>query len=308
MPRGLVLARVGAGSLHPTWISGAEPRDWDLHLVPFQPVPEETADVVVSDVIPGPKWVGLREYLRRWDGWRDYDYVWMPDDDIAVTQATISALFEVGHRVRLDLFAPALHEASYFAHYSTMRNSSFFGRWTGFVEIMMPVFSRAALEELVPTFDLSATGWGWGLDSLWPKLLGYRNVGVIDALPVLHTRPVGQLRDVELARRVLAESDAIMERYGCHQVHTAFAAFGQDGTHLEQTPEDFFADLVRGWQPLIDRDSRILTWLVHHQQALLQPAAYPAAGTPSAGPGLPLEPPPEGSPRASRLAQPEPVR
>jgi hypothetical protein len=282
MGRSLVLARVGAGSLHGSWLSPDVPRDWDLHLVPFQPVPFTSAPgVVLADVIPGPKWAGLRAYLREWDGWRDYDYVWMPDDDVFASQATISAMFDVARRVGLDLFAPALHDASYFAHYSTMRNASFFGRWTGFVEIMIPAFSRRALDQLIHTLDLSETGWGWGLDSLWPKILEYQNVGVIDGLPVLHTRPVGQMRDVELGKRVLDESDGIMNRFDCHQVHTSFGAFGEDGTTLESDPERFFADLVRGWQHLIDRDPRVLTWLVHYQRKLFRWPDYPVAGTPT---------------------------
>ena len=282
MARSLVLARVGAASLHSSWLCKELPRDWDLHLVPFQPVPfASSPGVVVSHVIPGPKWAGLREYLRVWEGWRDYDYVWMPDDDIFTTQQTISAMFDVARTVGLDLFAPALHDASYFAHFSTMRNASFFGRWTGFVEIMVPAFSRQALDQLVHTLDLSETGWGWGLDSVWPKLLEYRNVGVIDALPVLHTRPVGQMRDLHLARRVLDESDAMMDRFDCGQVHTAFGAFAGDGSPVKSEPEQFFADLVRGWQHLIDRDPRILLWLVQYHEESLQWLDYPVAGTPT---------------------------
>ncbi|WP_155993261.1 DUF707 domain-containing protein [Nocardioides sp. URHA0020] len=282
MSRNLVLARVGASSLHGSWLSAGVPRDWDLHLVPFQPVPFASGPgVVVADVIPGPKWAGVREYLRSWDGWREYDYVWIPDDDIFVTQGTISAMFEVARTVGLDLFAPALHEASYFAHFSTMRNTSFFGRWTGFVEIMVPAFSRQALDQLVHTLDLSETGWGWGLDSLWPKLLEYRNVGVIDALPVLHTRPVGRMRDLDLAKRVLDESDHIMDRFDCRQVHTSFGAFNDEGAAVKSEPERFFADLARGWQHLVDRDPRVLTWLVEFQQELFEWPEYPVAGTPS---------------------------
>ena len=148
----------------------------------------------------------------------------MPDDDLLTSQDTISAMFDVSRQVGLDLFAPALHDASYFAHFDTMRNHSFAGRWTGFVEIMMPGFSASALEKLAPTLHHSETGWGWGLDSLWPHLLDHKNGGVIDSLPVLHTRPVGQMRDLDLAARVRGESDSIMAEYGCRQVHTTYFA------------------------------------------------------------------------------------
>ena len=67
-----MLARVGAGSLHGAWVSGGAPRDWDLHLGPLPARALRVGSgVVVGEVIPGPEWAGLREYLRRWDGWVD---------------------------------------------------------------------------------------------------------------------------------------------------------------------------------------------------------------------------------------------
>jgi hypothetical protein len=281
MPKSLVLARVGRSSLHQCWVDRGKPRDWDLRLLPYQPIASQDGlDCVVEDVVPGPKWSGIREVLNEWDGWRDYDYVWLPDDDILASQDAITRMFEVAQAMELDLFAPALHDASHFAHFTTMQNRSFFGRWTGFVEIMMPAFSVPALEKLLPTLDLTATGWGWGLDSLWPKLLGYENVGVIDGVPVLHTRPVGQMRDPDLSRRVLHESDEILRNHDCRQVHTSFGAFGPDLAPVELCPEEFFARLVDGWQYLIKDDPRLLTWLVDYQRGLFRWPEYPVAGTP----------------------------
>ena len=280
--RRLSVARVGNSSIHPCWIDRAKPREWDLYLLPYQPIqPQGQLDCIVGDVVPGPKWSGIRTLLHTWDGWRDYDYVWFPDDDIYANQDTISRLFEVARGVGLDLFAPALHESSSFAHFITMRNPSFYGRWTRFVEIMVPGFSRAALELLAPTLDLSETGWGWGLDSLWPKLLGYDNVGIVDATPVIHTRPVGQMRDLELARRVHAESDAILATNDCRQEHSTVGAFGPGLEALDLTPERLLAELVRGWQYLIERDPRVLAWLADYQRPPAGWPDYPIEGTPS---------------------------
>lgn len=276
-----MLARVGADSLHPEWLEGAAPRSWDLRLVPYQQVPDQRGfDCVVGDVIAGPKWSGLRTLLNTWDGWREYDYIWLPDDDLRADAATIDAMFAVARAIGLDLFAPALHESSSFAHFDTVRNVRFFGRWTGFVEIMMPGFSRGALEELLPTLDLTETGWGWGLDSVWPKLLDYRNVGVVDGTPVVHTRPVGRMRDQDLARRVAAESDRLLAGYDCRQEHTTFGAFDADLRRIETTPERLLADLVEGWRPLIDEDPRILAWIADFQRPREGWPAYPTEGTP----------------------------
>lgn len=281
MAQNLVLARVGSTSLHPGWIEPGKPRDWDLRLVPYQEIPSQARlDCSVGDVIPGPKWAGIREALRQWDGWRDYDYVWMPDDDISASQDTISRMFEVARAAELDLFAPALHESSYYAHFITMRSQGFFGRWTGFVEIMIPGFSRAAMERLVPTLDLSETGWGWGLDSVWPKLLDYRNVGIIDGTPVIHTRPVGRMRDVELARRVEAESDKLLAAHRCRQTHVTFGAFDEGGARVATPPEDLLSRLVEGYRYLWEKDPRVLAWIAEYQRPEGGWSEYPTAGTP----------------------------
>jgi hypothetical protein len=279
MSRNLVLARAGRNSLHPRWIDARRPRDWDLVVVPYQHVePQPELSCVVTDVIPGPKLAGLRRLLKDWDGWRDYDLVWMPDDDIDADHATISRMFEVAGAMGLDLFAPALHRSSYYAHFNTMENPRFHGRWVGFVEIMMPGFSRAGLERLLPTFDMTQTGWGWGLDSLWPKLLDYQSVGIIDATPVIHTRPVGQMRDSDLFARVRAESDRIMAENDCHQVHATFGAFGPALTALRLSGGELLDELVRGYGYLIDRDPRILGWITSFQRG--ERPDYPVAGTP----------------------------
>jgi hypothetical protein len=281
MAQNLVLVRAGKGSLHSSWIDRGKPRDWDIRLVPYQEVPPpQDGEYTVGEVVPGPKWAGIREALKGWDGWRDYEYVWMPDDDIFASHDTISRLFEVARRTKLDLFAPALHEASYYAHFITVRSRGFFGRWTGFVEIMVPGFSRAALDRLAPTLDLSETGWGWGLDSVWPKLLDYKNVGIVDATPVLHTRPVGQMRDPDLSRRVLAESDKLLAEYDCRQTHVTYGAFDGDGAAEDLSPDALLARLVAGYEYLWGQDPRLLAWLTDYQRPEHGWPEYPTAGTP----------------------------
>ena len=279
----LVVARVGDRSLHPAWIDPARPRNWDLLLLPYQPIPDQAGlDATVHDVVPGPKWSGIRQLLGEWDGWRDYEFVWMPDDDIEVDQAVVNRMFDIAAAVGLDLFAPALDEQSHYAHYSTMRNPRVTGRWVGFVEIMVPALRTSALATLLPTLDLTENGWGWGLDSVWPKLLGYERVGIIDATPVRHTRPVGQMRDVELHASVMAESDRLLEQFGCAQVHTTFGAFGEHLQPLDLSPERLLAELVEGWRYLWARDPRVLSWIVEFHGQRFPAPEYPVEGTPGA--------------------------
>ena len=280
--RNLVLSRVGTNSLHPAWVDASTPRNWDLRLVPYEVVPDDPGlDCAMGDVVVGPKWSGVREALSAWEGWRDYDYIWFPDDDIAASQGAINRMFDVAAAVGFDLFAPALDEASYYAHFVTMRNARFFGRWVGFVEIMVPGFSTPALEKVLPTLEQTATGWGWGLDSVWPKLLDYQNVGIIDGVTVTHTRPVGVMRDPELRRRVHAESDRLLEDYDCRQEHVTFGGFGEDLQRFDLSAERLLVELVEGSRYLIEKDPRVLWWIADFQRSHFGGSAYPTAGTPS---------------------------
>lgn len=280
--RSLVIARVGRQSLHRCWIDNGTTRDWDLYLSPFEEIGlQENLACQIGDVIPGPKWTGLGKLLNEWQGWRDYDQIWLPDDDIFARQDTITVMFEVGRALGFQLYAPALHESSHYAHYTAMRNGSFFARRVGFVEIMIPCFRRATLEQLLPTFSLSVTGWGFGLDSAWPKMLNYEHIGIIDKASVVHTRPVGAFKNLDLHRRVMHESDDILARFECSQRLLTFAGVKSDLCDDALTPEELLVKLVRGWDYLFDRDPNALRWIFEQQQSLLSSSSYPISGLPS---------------------------
>jgi hypothetical protein len=280
--KSLVLARVGHNSLHRCWVDSGKPRDWDLYLCPFQSIAPQTGlDCTLGAVMPGPKWTGLRQLLNAWDGWRAYDFIWLPDDDILADQDTISALFSSARSLQFQLCAPALHELSHYAHFITMRNHSFFARRVGFVEIMVPCFSRATLEQLLPSLELSATGWGWGLDALWPKLLGFKDLGIIDGVSVLHTRAVGQFRDADLDRRVREESDRILGDYECSQQMVTFAGIGSDLREVPLSPDELLATLIEGWRYLFSRNPKIPRWIVEFQMPFFEWSTYPIGGSPT---------------------------
>ncbi len=288
MSRDLVIARVGRKSLHRSWVDEGKPRGWDLYLCPFQEIPPQTGlDCTVGEVIPGPKWTGLRTLLNEWDGWRDYDHIWLPDDDILASQDTVSAMFEAARALQFKLFTPALHEDSHYTHYIIMRNRNFFARRVGFVEIMVPGFSRPVLEQLLGTLDESTTGWGWGLDPLWAKLLDYQDLGILDAVPVLHTRPVGTLRDADLHRRLSEENDRILAAHQCPSQMVTYAGIGPHLQDLALSPDELLVKLVQGWDYLFERDPRLLRWIGEHQAPFFTWPAYPVLGAPTSPPAWP---------------------
>jgi len=187
----LVIVRVGDGSLHPTWVQGE--RNFDLVVDYYGDLPgrwDGTADHVFEN--KGSKWRGLHTLLRANPGLLDsYDAVWFPDDDIATDSATISELFELHAHLGLGLSQPSLTTDSYFTHLMTLTHPGLVLRVTNFVEVMVPVFSRAALEACFSTFAESESGYG--LDLVWQGILPGLGLesGIFDCVSVRHTRPLG---------------------------------------------------------------------------------------------------------------------
>jgi hypothetical protein len=193
MRRNLVIVRAGDSSLHPEWLRGATQRSWDLLVSYFGDDPGRfrQQDVVRIDA-KGAKWPALHGLLtERADLLRDYDYIWLPDDDISCRACDIDGLFAAMRRHDLLLGQPSLSGRSHFSFSITLHNPLTRLRWTNFVETMVPCFHRDLLTKCLPL--LGRTVSGWGLDWVWPKEAGLaaRRVAIIDAVTVTHTRPVG---------------------------------------------------------------------------------------------------------------------
>ena len=189
--RFLVVVRAGDQSLHRSWLGDPATRTWDLAVSYYGSDPEIYRDPDVRRFDDaGTKMPGLHALLTRDPFWRAYDYVWLADDDLAADQGSIDALFALASRLDLALAQPSLSWASYYSHGVTLCSPSFVARFTNFVEIMCPCFSREFLETCLPTFDENLSGWG--LDELWPRLRRpSQRLAILDAVRVTHTRPVG---------------------------------------------------------------------------------------------------------------------
>lgn len=254
--RCLVIVRAGDASLHPGWTRDPATRDWDLVVSYFGDDPARFRDAGARRVDDkGQKWSGLHALLTREDFWRDYDYIWLPDDDLAVEQDVVSALFARMARMQLALAQPALSWSSYYSHRVTLHHPSFTLRMTNFVEVMAPCFARPVLERCLPTFVENLSGWG--LDVLWPRMLPAepRACAIVDALQMTHTRPVGGPAYDKLHAAGIAaadEADALMVKYGIPLDSRAlvYAGIDRDGRTLDARDAAERATLRR----LIDAD------------------------------------------------------
>ena len=191
--KNLVVARVEEKSIHRNWLGGETPNFKLVLLFYGKAVPKEWAeDGIETYVIPGSKWEGITVYLNNTDAWRDYDHVCFPDDDLLFDAALLNRFFYYAERFELDLSQPALNFNSYFSHAITLQSPTFAIRFTNFVEIMFPCFSKRFLDLSYKLFAESPSGWG--MDNYWFTILSQNNMNlpaIIDCTTITHTRPIG---------------------------------------------------------------------------------------------------------------------
>jgi len=120
----------------------------------------------------------------------EYEYVFMPDDDLECDADSINVFFDLCRAFNLVLAQPSLTIDSFVSHAITLHNPDCIIRTTNYVEIMAPCFHHSALERCMPTFGENLSGWG--LCILWPHLLADcpTQIGIVDAVQFKHTRPV----------------------------------------------------------------------------------------------------------------------
>ncbi|WP_345497991.1 DUF707 domain-containing protein [Nocardia callitridis] len=184
MRRNLVIIRADYTSQHERWIVGPGDRNWDLIVGYPGDDPGDFQSSHASFVhVEGPKWPALGRLAQNMaDTIEQYDYIWIPNNDLMTDMASINTMFDICAEYELSLAQPALTEDSYVVHEITRVNRGQVLRYTNYVETMAPCFSGEFLSRCVP--DLVATVTGLGLESLWPTMLGEDDIAVIDAATV----------------------------------------------------------------------------------------------------------------------------
>lgn len=136
------------------------------------------------------KWDFARDFLAP-DIVREYEFLFVWDDDLNVTNFDPDLFLAVMSHNRLEMAQPALSRDSYFSHRITLQRQGI-GRLTDFVEVMAPVWTRAAwpawYKMLTPD-----NPWGWGYDLAAHSACGYERMGIVDCTTVRHSKPFTRL-------------------------------------------------------------------------------------------------------------------
>ncbi|HEY7076169.1 MAG TPA: glycosyltransferase [Solirubrobacteraceae bacterium] len=136
------------------------------------------------------------------------DWVLVVDDDVVLPRGFLDRFLLVAERCGFRLAQPAHAHASHAAWDVTRRRPGVLAHRTRFVEIgPVTALSAEAAAALLPLPELKM---GWGLDAHWSALAAERGwpIGVVDATPVRHLRPVASDYPRDAA---IAEAEAFLD-------------------------------------------------------------------------------------------------
>src|SRR5262249_6393725 len=165
-------------------------------------------DVSVRFVAPAPgagKWRNVNAALA---GAPAADWLLIVDDDVVLPRGFLDRFLALTEAFGFELAQPAHAFASHAAWDVTRRRPGVLARRTRFVEIgPVTALSSRAAQTLLPFPDLQM---GWGLDGRWSALAADHGwpIGVIDATPVRHLRPVATTYPRDAA---IAEAEAFLD-------------------------------------------------------------------------------------------------
>lgn len=212
-----VISSIGRSSLHQEWTGGI--CEFDLHLLIYDESMKETSlGTPFVSRQKGYKLKNVYKYLQD-NPWilDKYDYFFIPDDDLLMDSEKINRLFHLMRQYKLRIAQPSLTH-SYFLWGHTLHDPYCKLRYTNYVEMMAPCFSKDALQEVLFTFNENETGWG--TEAHWASLINSNktDMAVIDELSIVHTRPIqsGQQLHRKEAAEYLRKHRVVLqvEEYG----------------------------------------------------------------------------------------------
>jgi hypothetical protein len=184
--KNLIISAVGDQSLHRHWIS--PDKNYDICLIHFGENNSYEKEVEYCRRAKGYKYHLIYDMLYDNDWLFEYEYIWLPDDDIYLEPIQINRLFEMMNDYKLELAQPSI--MGWYGVEITLHQPGTILRFTNWVEIMCPCFSSSALRECRSVFKENKCGWS--IESIWNVLLGHPQdkIAIIDDIVAIHTRPV----------------------------------------------------------------------------------------------------------------------
>jgi len=188
LKRNLVISTVGDKSLHKCW-SNHNDSQYHKLLIYYGDEKGYKEDSCYYHEQKGYKYHLIYDAIKNMGSRLDqYDYVWLPDDDIYLEEHDLIKLFKYMNNYDLSIAQPSI--LGWYGVDITLHQKGSLLRYTNWVEIMCPCFSVPALKLCLDTFK--ENDCGWGIETLWNVKLNHPTdkIAIIDDVAAFHTRPV----------------------------------------------------------------------------------------------------------------------
>ncbi len=188
--RFLCFVQLGGHSEFSRWFDDSATRQWDLlcNLYDFNSIEMRFGDMLFAQ--KGTKFTAIWSIFNAYPELLEhYDYFLFIDDDLKFNFGDIDNIFNTAEKNELQLFQPGL-TADSFCNWPIIRQPTKKQILeTNCVEIMMPGFSKTALQKVFPLFKKSISGFGLDF-AIGSQIEGKK--GIVKSVTAAHHKPIDQ--------------------------------------------------------------------------------------------------------------------
>jgi len=178
----------------------------------------------------------------------EYDYFWIPDDDVRISSVAIQEFFSYCIDFDLQLAQPGCLGFA-MGKQIVRRDARYLLRYTNYIDGMAPLFEKSALKRCIGTFERCASGRG--IDHAWAALLGNPkdSIAIVDRVLMLHMKPSGKTYDRfsasidEQYLSVKLKYESLVENYYSWE----------DKVVYKNVDSNWFNNHARWWNSVYDR-------------------------------------------------------
>lgn len=108
-------------------------------------------------------------YNTKFEELQKYDRFFLLDDDIIFDTSDINKMFQISEKYNLDICGPTFKTdgSSKISHLITRQKPNNLLRYTNFIEVNVPLFSKKALNKFMKYYDPILIGWGIDYFYIW---------------------------------------------------------------------------------------------------------------------------------------------
>lgn len=182
----LVFSSVGNYSFHKNWHD--KKVNFDLMLVNYSnsnPGFKNDADYYFEH--KGSKFQNFHYVFNNYKDVLDkYEQFFIVDDDIKISSSGISALFDIHKKFNLSISQPAFSRRSKISHDITLVNPSYYMRYTNFIELTCPLFSKNSIYKFMEIYNPKL--FGYGIDFWFLAVIknNKNNIAIIDSITCIN--------------------------------------------------------------------------------------------------------------------------